>query len=112
VIFDATNRGSRRQQFNRAGQNRVWTKADSVTHFDIQNEKTQLSGGHTRKVKVERVACPWQIRRFTNADAEFVSFPHDRHGACLMALSSTCIVFTTPRFRIEHHDDAILVKYN
>ena len=29
------------------------------------------------KIKVDRVACPWLIKKFINADAEFVFLPRD-----------------------------------
>jgi hypothetical protein len=29
------------------------------------------------KVKVDRVACPWLIKKFVDPDAEFVFLPHD-----------------------------------
>jgi hypothetical protein len=29
------------------------------------------------RVKVDRVACPWLIKKFVDPDAEFVFLPHD-----------------------------------
>jgi hypothetical protein len=29
------------------------------------------------KIKVDRVACPWLIKKFIDKDAEFVFLPHD-----------------------------------
>ena len=33
------------------------------------------------KVKVDRVACPWLIRKFVDEDAEFVFVPADKVAA-------------------------------
>ena len=30
------------------------------------------------KIKVDRVACPWLIKKFVDPEAEFVFLPHDR----------------------------------
>jgi hypothetical protein len=36
------------------------------------------------KVKVDRVACPWLIRRFIDRDAEFVFLPHNTDWAAVV----------------------------
>jgi hypothetical protein len=33
------------------------------------------------KIKVDRVACPWLIKKFVDRDAEFVFLPHDTDWA-------------------------------
>ena len=63
------------------------------------------------KVKVDRVACPWLIRRFIDADAEFVFLAHNTDWS-----SVDGIVFDTPGADLGHHGegvsfDAILDKY-
>jgi hypothetical protein len=55
------------------------------------------------KVKVDRVACPWLIRKFIDAEAEFLFVPADgvieavtRSGGCrLPHQPSTCFCNTT-----------------
>jgi hypothetical protein len=75
-----------------AGQVGVWTKADSVTLFDdltIQpiikeasvqrNEREKSTRWITReKAKVDRIACPWLIKRFIDPKAEFFFVPADK----------------------------------
>ena len=63
------------------------------------------------KVKVDRVACPWLIRRFIDPEAEFVFLPHETDWR-----SVDGIVFDTPGAELGHHGeavsfDAILDKY-
>ena len=63
------------------------------------------------KVKVDRVACPWLIRRFIDPAAEFVFLPHDTDWNRVDG-----IVFDTLGAELGHHGeavsfDAILDKY-
>jgi hypothetical protein len=63
------------------------------------------------KVKVDRVACPWLILRFIDADAEFVFLPADTDWSRVDG-----IVFDTPGAELGHHGefvsfDAIVSKY-
>jgi hypothetical protein len=63
------------------------------------------------KVKVDRVACPWLIRRFIDHEAEFVFLPHDTDWSRVDG-----IVYDTPGAELGHHGegisfDAILDKY-
>ncbi|HXK39365.1 MAG TPA: chromate resistance protein ChrB domain-containing protein, partial [Candidatus Paceibacterota bacterium] len=63
------------------------------------------------KVKVDRVACPWLIRRFIDPEAEFVFLPHDTDWSHVDG-----IVYDTPGAELGHHGenvsfDAILDKY-
>ncbi len=67
------------------------------------------------KVKVDRVACPWLIRKFVDKDAEFYYIPADR----VMAEASRrgAIPFDAPGAELGHHGpecsfEAILKKYN
>ncbi len=64
------------------------------------------------KVKVDRVACPWLIKKFIDPDAEFVFLPADTHWASL----DNGIVYDVPGCELGHHGedvsfDAILKKY-
>lgn len=63
------------------------------------------------RVKVDRVACPWLIRRFIDAEAEFVFLPHDSDWSRVDG-----IVFDVPGCELGHHGegvsfDAILDKH-
>src|SRR5882724_11712836 len=56
-----------------------------------------------RKARVDRIACPWLIQRFIDADAEFLFVPDDvvmgtaqREGA---------IPFDVPGVELGHHGD-------
>ena len=65
-------------------------------------------------VKVERVACPWLIRRFVDAQAVFLFVPADQVMA--VAESQGAIPFDAPGVELGHHGDqctfeAIVDKY-
>ena len=64
------------------------------------------------RVKVDRVACPWLIRKFVDADAEFVFLPHTTDWSSIR----DGIVYDVPGCDLGHHGeevsfDAILKKY-
>lgn len=64
------------------------------------------------KVKVDRVACPWLVKRFIDPDAEFVFLP----GATDWPAIQDGIVFDVPNCELGHRGeevsfDAILNKY-
>jgi hypothetical protein len=67
----------------------------------------------TRKfAKVDRIACPWLIKRFIDRDAEFVFLPADTEWGKI----TDGIVFDVPGSQLGHHGvecsfDAILKKY-
>ena len=63
-------------------------------------------------VKVDRVACPWLIKKFVDGDAEFVFLPHDTDWTSIQ----DGIVYDVPGCELGHHGeevsfDAILRKY-
>jgi len=63
------------------------------------------------RVKVDRVACPWLVRRFIDPEAEFVFLPHGTDWARVDG-----IVYDVPDCELGHHGegvsfDAILEKY-
>jgi hypothetical protein len=65
-------------------------------------------------VKVERVAIPWLIRRFVDAQAEFLFVPADQVMA--VAEREGAIPFDTPGVELGHHGDhcsfeAVVDKY-
>ena len=56
-------------------------------------------------VKVDRVACPWLIRRFIDADAEFLFAPEDQ--VLQIAAREEAVPFDMPRspqLKFTHHD--------
>ncbi len=67
------------------------------------------------KVKVDRVACPWLIKKFVDKDAEFIFIPADQVMA--EAEKRKAIPFDVPGVELGHHGkecsfEAILKKYN
>ena len=67
------------------------------------------------KVKVDRVACPWLIRKFVDKNAEFYYIPADRVMAEASRLGA--IPFDAPGAELGHHGqecsfEAVLKKYN
>jgi hypothetical protein len=64
------------------------------------------------KIKVDRVACPWLIRRFIDPNALFVFLPHDADWTSLRDGT----VFDVPGCELGHHGedvsfDSILKTY-
>jgi len=64
------------------------------------------------KIKVDRVACPWLIKNFIDADAEFVFLPRDT----AWARTTDGIVFDVPDCELGHHGEdvsfnSIMKKY-
>jgi hypothetical protein len=65
-----------------------------------------------KKVKVDRVACPWLIRNFIDKEAEFVFLPHDSDWKSIQDGN----VYDVPDCELGHHGedvsfDSILKKY-
>ena len=66
-------------------------------------------------VKVDRVACPWLIKKFVDKDAEFYFVPADQIMKEARRLEA--IPFDAPDVELGHHGkeysyEAILKKYN
>jgi hypothetical protein len=64
------------------------------------------------KVKVDRVACPWLIKKFIDPEAEFVFLPPETVWASILE----GIVYDVPGCELRHHGeevsfDAILKKH-
>jgi hypothetical protein len=55
------------------------------------------------KVKVDRVACPWVIRKFIDADAEFVFLPADTEWSAI----TDGYVYDVPGCELGHHDEDV-----
>jgi hypothetical protein len=67
-----------------------------------------------KRVKVDRVACPWLIRKFVDTQAEFLFVPADR--VLEVAGQEGAIHFDVPDVELGHHGkecsfDAIVRKY-
>ena len=64
------------------------------------------------KIMVDRVACPWLIRKFIDADAEFVFLPRDTNWESIRE----GVVYDVPGCELGHHGegvsfDSIIMKY-
>ena len=65
------------------------------------------------KIKVDRVACPWLIKKFIDTDAEFLFLPRNTDWARI----NDGIVFDVPNCELGHHGEdvsfnSILKKYD
>jgi hypothetical protein len=66
------------------------------------------------RVKVDRVACPWLIRKFVDPGAEFLFVPADRVMA--VARAEGAIPYDVPGVELGHHGkacsfEAVIDKY-
>ncbi|EEF57534.1 chromate resistance protein ChrB domain-containing protein [Pedosphaera parvula] len=66
------------------------------------------------KVKVDRVACPWLIKKFVDTNAEFLFVPADK--VMEIANEQQAIPYDVPNVELGHHGqecsfEAILKKY-
>jgi hypothetical protein len=66
------------------------------------------------KVKVDRVACPWLIKKFIDLEAEFLFVPKD--SVLEVAKREEAIPFDVPGVELGHHEgkcsfEAIVAKY-
>ena len=64
--------------------------------------------------KVDRVACPWLIKRFVDPEADFLFVPGDQFMQ--VAAKQPSIPFDVPNIELGHHGpecsfDAIIKKY-
>jgi hypothetical protein len=67
------------------------------------------------RVKVDRVACPWLIKKFVDAQAEFLFVPAENVMATAALAGAT--PYDVPNVELGHHGqecsfDAIIKKYN
>jgi hypothetical protein len=65
-------------------------------------------------VHVDRVACPWLIKRFVDSEAQFVFVPASRVNEVVE--KEGAIPFDAPGIELGHHDgkcsfEAIIAKY-
>lgn len=64
------------------------------------------------KVRVDRVACPWLIKKFIDSEAEFVFLPHNTDWDTI----KDGTLFDVPNCELGHHGedvsfDSIIKKY-
>jgi hypothetical protein len=64
--------------------------------------------------KVDRIACPWLIKRFVDPEAEFLYVPAEQ--VMTVAAEQDAIPFDVPEVELGHHGeycsfDAIIEKY-
>lgn len=67
------------------------------------------------RVRVDRVACPWLIKKFIDIEAEFFFIPSEKVEAEALRLNAT--PFDVPGAELGHHGkecsfEALLKKYN
>ena len=63
------------------------------------------------KAKVDRIACPWLIRKFIDSDAEFVFLSDDTDWSAI----TDGVLFDVPGAELGHHHeycsfDAIIAR--
>jgi hypothetical protein len=66
-------------------------------------------------VKVDRVACPWLIKRYVDPEAEFLFVPANK--VLEIAASEEAVPFDIPGVELGHHEgrcsfEAIVAKYH
>ena len=67
------------------------------------------------KAKVDRIACPWLIKKFVDTEPEFLFVP--AHKVLEVAKTQNAVPFDIPNVDLGHHNDkcsfdAIIEKYN
>ena len=67
-----------------------------------------------RQARVDRIACPWLIRRFIDPEAEFLFVPEDQ--VMETARREGAVPFDVPAVELGHHGDrcsfdAVIDKY-
>lgn len=61
------------------------------------------------KPKIDRIACPWLIKRFIDAEAEFFYVPFDEVKSSAKKLNA--IPFDVPEVEFTHYDDQCTFDY-
>lgn len=64
--------------------------------------------------KIDRIACPWLIKRFIDAEAEFIYVPYDK--VIIEAEKQNAIPFDVPNVKFTHYGefctfDALVMEY-
>src|SRR6266550_7507123 len=97
-----------------------WRRASSALRGCISNCRNEVMKWITReKVKVDRIACPWLIKKFVDSEAEFLFVPVDVVRE--VAKRENATPFDSPEVELTHYKengiehvsfDAIIKKYN
>ena len=58
------------------------------------------------KIKVDRVACPWLIKKFVDRGAEFIFLPQDTDWSRI----AEGVVFDVPNCELGHHGEDVCVQ--
>src|SRR6266542_797175 len=87
----------------------------ALFRWAAKNEEDSMKWITREHVKVDRVACPWLIRKFVDRDAEFVFAPADKVMDEAERLNA--IPYDVKNVELGHHGkecsfEAILKKYN
>jgi len=82
---------------------------------DSEKENTPMKWITREHVKVDRVACPWLIKKFVDKDAEFLFVPNEQVMA--VAEREGAIPYDVKDVELGHHGkecsfEAILKKYD
>lgn len=70
--------------------------------------------GNARKAEVDRIACPWLIKKFVDPEAQFLYVAAEQVMA--VAKAENAVPFDVPDIELGHHGnecsfDAIINKY-
>jgi hypothetical protein len=57
------------------------------------------------KAKVDRIACPWLIKKFVDSKPEFLFVPADK--VLEVAKKENAVPFDIPNIELGHHADAV-----
>jgi hypothetical protein len=81
---------------------------DSTVNFKGKGAQT-MEWITREKVKVDRVACPWLIRRFIDPEAEFLFVPTDQVSATAQLIGAT--PFDMPGCELGHHGEDVSFNF-
>jgi hypothetical protein len=81
----------------------------------VQLKEVAVKWVTRERVKVDRVACPWLIKKFVDPEAEFLFVPPDQIAETAQREHAT--PFDAPNVELGHHDgkcsfEAIVERYN
>lgn len=82
--------------------------------LSLKSERIAMKWITREDAKVDRIACPWLIRRFVDKDAEFLYVPADQ--VMLVAQCESAIPYDVPGVDLGHVEgrcsfESILAKY-
>src|SRR5438067_13937155 len=91
-----------------------WAAAGASTPF-CTTRRQRMKWITRERVKVDRVACPWLIKKFVDKDAEFIFVPADKLNDEAKRLGA--IPYDATGVELGHHGkecsfEAIVKKYH